>query len=127
MVINQTFINGAPVPPRGAPYPPSQYQGSGDGQPLDPEADSGVHVIQSPAPTPQDWAMSEGHYYLIAYKDHSVYTALAYWMEGGALHYVTPTNVHNQVTLDLLDLETTKRLNAGRGLGFNIQAPQNPR
>lgn len=64
--------------------------------------------------------MTEGRYYLIAYKDHSVYTALAYWMEGGVLHYVTPQNVHNQVSLDMLDLDFTKQLNARRGYAFNI-------
>lgn len=64
--------------------------------------------------------MSEGRYYLIAYKDHSVYTALAYWMENGALNYVTPQSAHNQVSLDLLDLDLTKQLNARRGLSFNL-------
>ena len=103
-------------------------------QPLDPALDPNSYpnaaqpandftprVVQAPAPTPQEWAMSEGRYYLIAAKDHSVYTALAYWMEGGALHYVTPENAHSQITLDLLDLDLTKKLNAGRGLGFNLK------
>ena len=113
VIINQTFVNGMPA---GSAQPDPQ-----GGQPADPNIVGETRTYQSPAPTPQEWAMSEGHYYLIAYKDHSVYTALAYWMEGGALHYVTPQNVHNQVSLDLLDLELTKKLNAGRGLSFNPQ------
>jgi len=115
VIINQTFVNGMPA---GSAQAPVYDQG---GQPADP-TDGETRTYQSPAPTPQEWAMSEGHYYLIAYKDHSVYTALAYWMEGGALHYVTPQNIHNQVSLNLLDLELTKKLNAGRGLSFNLQS-----
>ena len=95
-----------------------------DAQPAPPPApdDPSLQVYQSPAPvqTPQDAAISEGRYYLIAYKDHSVYTALAFWMENGALNYVTPQNVHNQISLDLLDMDLTKTLNARRGLSFNI-------
>ena len=64
--------------------------------------------------------MAEGRYYLIAYKDHSVYTALAFWMENGVLNYVTPQNVHNQISLNLLDLDLTRQLNSRRGLAFNI-------
>jgi hypothetical protein len=116
VVINQTFINGAPA----QSSQPSQDQGTDVAQPRDPESADSPHLIEAPAPTPQEWSMSEGRYYLIAYKDHSVYTALAYWMESGALHYVTPQNAHNQVSLDLLDLDLTKKLNAGRGLGFNL-------
>jgi len=41
-------------------------------------------------------------------------------MENGVLNYVTPQNVHNQVSLDLLDLDLTKQLNTRRGLAFNI-------
>jgi hypothetical protein len=116
VIINQTFVNGMPA---GSAQAQAYDQG---GQPADPTVEGETHTYQSPAPTPQEWAMSEGHYYLIAYKDHSVYTALAYWMEGGALHYVTPQNIHNQVSLDLLDLELTRKLNAGRGLSFNLQS-----
>jgi hypothetical protein len=81
---------------------------------------SSLQIYQAPAPTPEEQAMSEGRYYLIAYKDHSIYTALAFWMENGVLNYVTPQNAHNQISLDLLDLDFTKQLNARRGLAFNI-------
>ena len=96
----------------------SQY-----GQPGPPPDGNGLQIYQAPAPTPQEQAMNEGRYYLIAYKDHSIYTALAYWMENGALNYVTPQNAHNQVSLDLLDLDLTKQLNARRGQAFNIVNP----
>jgi hypothetical protein len=110
--------NYAP-PPQAAMDQPMDYGPQG-GQPLPPPNPNGIQTYQAPAPSPQDAAMSEGRYYLIAYKDHSVYTALAFWMENGVLNYVTPQNVHNQVSLDLLDLDLTKQLNTRRGLPFNI-------
>jgi hypothetical protein len=90
------------------------------GQPMPPPDGNTMQMYQAPAPSPQEAAITDGRYYLIAYKDHSVYTALAYWMENGALHYVTPQNAHNQVSLDLLDLDLTRQLNSRRGLAFNI-------
>lgn len=103
---------GQPAPPPDPnQYPPEQI----------PQPDnSALQIYQSQGPTPEEQAMNEGRYYLIAYKDHSVYTALAYWMENGALNYVTPQSAHNQVSLDLVDLDLTKQLNARHGLAFNI-------
>jgi len=117
--------NGYAAPPPVAqpmeqPMDQSMSYGPDGGQPAPPPADDSLRVYQAPAPSPQEAAVSEGRYYLIAYKDHSVYTALAYWMENGTLNYVTPQNAHNQVTLDLLDIELTKQLNARRGYAFNI-------
>jgi len=109
----------AEQPPAPAPEQPTDF-GPNGGQPLPPPDDNSLQIYQAPAPSPQETAMSEGRYYLIAYKDHSVYTALAFWMENGALHYVTPQNAHNQVSLDLLDMDLTRQLNARRGLAFNI-------
>ncbi len=60
------------------------------------------------------------NYYLIAYKDHTIYSALAYWVEGETLHYVTTQNTHNQASLALLDLEQTTKLNADRSVPFSI-------
>ena len=111
-------------PPAPAPEQPAMNYnpdyGSGDGQPLPPPDPETIHMYQAPAPSPQEAAIQDGRYYLIAYKDHSVYTALAYWMENGSLNYVTPQNAHNQVSLNLVDMDLTKTLNARRGYAFNI-------
>ena len=64
------------------------------------------------------------NYYLIAYKDHSVYAVLAYWLEDKTLHYVTTHNVHNQASLDLIDLDLTKSLNQARDVPFTLAAPR---
>jgi hypothetical protein len=59
-------------------------------------------------------------YYLIAYRDHTVYPALTYWLEGDTLHYVTTRNTHNQASLTLIDLDRTAKLNADLGVPFSI-------
>jgi hypothetical protein len=72
----------------------------------------------SPSSDPQP--VSGDTYYLIAYKNHSVYTALAYWVEDKTLNYVTAGNTHNQASLDLIDMDLTKTLNQARGVPFSI-------
>ncbi len=59
--------------------------------------------------------------YLIAYKEGAIYPAIAYWVEHGTLHYITPKGDHNQASLDLIDTKLTRRLNAERGLSFELQ------
>ena len=58
--------------------------------------------------------------FLIAFKDHTIYAALAYWVEGDTLHYVTNQNAHNQVSLDLVDRELSDRLNRERQVDFRL-------
>lgn len=60
------------------------------------------------------------HYY-IALKDHHVYLAVAYWVEGNTLHYFLPGNTHNQVSLSLVDRDLTERLN--RESGTEVRLP----
>lgn len=58
---------------------------------------------------------------LIAFKDHTIYAAFTYWLEGETLHYVTTHGTHNQVSLGLIDRELTARLNRERGLDFRLK------
>jgi hypothetical protein len=58
--------------------------------------------------------------FLVALKDSSVYTAVAWWVDGEALHYVTPQGKHNQVSLALVDRTVSERLNRGRSLEFRL-------
>jgi hypothetical protein len=62
-------------------------------------------------------------HYLIAYKDHTIYAAVAYWVEGGTLHYFTTGNTHNQVSLTLVDRDLTARLNQEAGVEVKLSAP----
>jgi hypothetical protein len=65
-------------------------------------------------------ANDEQTLFLIALKDSSVYTAVAWWVDGGALHYITPQGKHNQVSLDLVDRSVSERLNRGRSVEFRL-------
>ena len=84
-------------------------QQSGPGM-VDP-GESNMQTYRAPYATPADSAVNSGNYYLIALKDHHVYSALAYWTEGSTFHYVTTQNTHNQAPFDSVDVEMTKRLN----------------
>jgi hypothetical protein len=63
---------------------------------------------------------AEPSHYLIAFKDHSVYSAVAYWVDGDTLHYFTSGNTHNQASVSLVDRELTERLNKESGLEVKI-------
>ena len=65
----------------------------------------------------------EPAHYLIAFKDHTIYSAVAYWVDRDTLHYFTSGNVHNQVSLALVDRDLTLRLNKESGLDVKLPAP----
>jgi len=65
---------------------------------------------------------TEPAHYLIAFKDHTIYSAIAYWVEGDTLHYFTTGNTHNQVSLTLVDRDLTERLN--REAGTDLRLPR---
>ena len=58
--------------------------------------------------------------YLIAFKDHTIYSAMAYWVDGDTLHYFTSGNTHNQVSLALVDRSLTDRLNKESGVELHL-------
>jgi hypothetical protein len=114
-----------PVPPV-ATAPPviiNQYFGVPPGGPA-PEGqdDPSVRIYSQPSAQPMGdgQASPDARTYLIAYKDHSVYTALAYWIEGHTLNYVTTSNTHNQADLSLIDVDFTTKLNQDRGMPVNF-------
>jgi hypothetical protein len=53
-------------------------------------------------------------------KDSSVYSAVAYWVEGETLHYITTQGKHNQVSLSLVDRNLSEMLNRGRKVEFRL-------
>ena len=63
-------------------------------------------------PTARSDANEEQALFLIALNDHRVHTAVAYWVQGQTLHYITPERSHNQVSLPLVDRQMSSRLNA---------------
>jgi hypothetical protein len=100
VIINQYFN----TPPPGA-APPSA--------PAPQASNRDTAAPGAPLSDPQN-------YYLIAYKDHAVYPALAYWIEDKTLHYVTTQNTHNQASIDLIDVPLTTKLNQDHNVTFTI-------
>ena len=114
---------GPPPAGQAAPPPPviiNQYFSA----PAPQQPEAGLPLSNDPrnatAQTAGDPIGSPQNYYLIAYKDHAVYSALAYWVEDKTLHYVTTQNTHNQASLDLIDLTLTKSLNQRNEVPFSI-------
>lgn len=60
-------------------------------------------------------------HYLIALTDHTIYSVIAYWVDGDTLHYFTAGNTHNQASLSLVDRPLTERLN--RESGMEVKLP----
>jgi hypothetical protein len=89
----------------GSVPPPSPDQGAG----------------RAPANASEDNTVEPSHY-LIAFKDHTIYAATAYWVDGDTLHYFTAGNVHNQASLALVDRDFTERLNREAGLDVRLPA-----
>ena len=134
-------FGGATVVPYPVPYPMysvGDYPVSPDGEggfqadaPSPPQARTIIIVMPPQAPSPESIAhnapeprqavpsedragpLSDPVRFFIALKDHWVYSAVAYWVQGQTLHYVTSHGSHNQVSLALVDRKITARLNAG--------------
>jgi hypothetical protein len=111
----------APAPP---PVVINQYFGSvppDQAPPPDAAANQNFRFYQ--APSNNDAAPSDpSSYYLIAFKDHTIYSAVAYYTDGDTLHYFTAGNVHNQVSLSLVDRALTEQLNRQRNV--DVRLPQ---
>jgi hypothetical protein len=112
-------------PPQPAPVIINQY-GSGGGE--GPTGQAQPAAAEAPPqgpymPSAEDSANSstgDTSPYLIAFKDHSIYSAVAYWVDGDTLHYFTSGNTHNQISLELVDRDLTERLNKEAGREMNL-------
>jgi hypothetical protein len=58
--------------------------------------------------------------YLIALKDHTIFAAIGYWVDGDTVNYITQDNVHNRVAMDLIDRAFTKQLNDERHIDLRL-------
>ena len=106
VVINQNFI-----PERATPVMREYSQ----------DSSGGIQSYEAPGRQPVETSPEDNTgYYLLAFKDHSIYSAFAYWVEGDTLHYVTPQRAHNQVSLNLVDRDLTDKLNRDRNLQVKL-------
>ena len=81
-----------------------------DGQPVTDTRPGGVATIADDNPT----------VYLLAMKDHTIFPAIAYWVEGDTLNYITTQGTHNRATMDLVDRDFSKQLNDERHVEFKL-------
>lgn len=123
----------APAPAQQQPnvtvvYPPETARpviinlGAGDGQYAPAGQQPSVYQPAERQPADNSAAEAEPVRYLIAFKDHTIYSAIAYWVDGDTLHYFTSGNTHNQVSLSLIDRDLTARLNRESGVEVKLPA-----
>ena len=62
--------------------------------------------------------------YLIALKNHNIFAASSYSVNGGTLNYVTLEHAEKQVQLDEIDRDMTMRLNGERHVPFQLPSQQ---
>ena len=108
-------------------YPPQQptpviVMGGAPGQPAETPRSTIQDYNAPPAPAETAAAQPDSNYFLLAFKDHSIYSAVGYWVDGDTLHYITGGNVHNQASLALVDRELTAQLNRSRGVQVTLPA-----
>lgn len=60
--------------------------------------------------------------FLIALRDRTILPVIAYWVDVNTLHYVTPQSVPNEVSLDQVDRDFSRKLNADRHVPFTLPA-----
>ncbi len=111
---NVTVINQAPPTPQVVINQTFAQPDSG--------SDSTVRVYQAPSPRPAASAATntEPPIYLIAFKDGTVGTAVAYWLDSDTLEYVTMQGSTNRASLSLVDTALSRRLNRERNVPFQL-------
>jgi hypothetical protein len=60
--------------------------------------------------------------FLIAFQNHTIQAAAAYWVDGETLHYVTLQHEQKQAPLDTVDRGLSQQLNAERRVQFQLPA-----
>ena len=84
--------------------------------------------VQPVEPTTRDYQPDNGNsadgspLYLIALKDHVIRAAIAYWVEGKTLHYITLQHEQREVPVDMVDRNFSVQLNRERGVPFPLPA-----
>jgi hypothetical protein len=107
-------------PPQPAPVIVNQF--GQRPEPRDMAAGGNPEPVSVYQPADQADQPASTDHYLIALKDHTIYAAVAYWVNGDTLHYFTSGNVHNQASLSLVDRDLTARLNKESGVEVKLPA-----
>jgi hypothetical protein len=119
---DNSYVQQEPAPPpqQATPVmiqvgPDGQYTTTGPRQPMP------IYQVQrQPETVDEPEPANTSTPYLLAFKDHTILSAVAYWADGETLHYFTTGSTHNQVSISLLDRELTERLNRELGTDFKL-------
>ncbi len=103
---NVTVIS---VPPTGPAY-------TSHASPVTREYDQYGQEVQPSGGT----AQGASPVYLIAFNDHNIRAAQAYWVDGQVLHYVTLQHEEKQVALNEVDRKLSSQLNSERHVAFQL-------
>jgi hypothetical protein len=120
VIINQTFVPETAHPlvrdymDSDLPPTPPRARRRAPVEPQDDEDDD------TPAPAAAAREIAKPTIYLIAFKDHSIYSAIAYWVDEDTLNYITPNGVHNRATFDLVDENLSRDINGEKGIDFRL-------
>jgi hypothetical protein len=114
---NVTVVYPPAYPPQPGPGMVNQF---GPGPMPPPGANSGPVSPYEPSTAQTAPDQPSTDHYLVALKDHTIYSVVAYWIDGDTLHYFTAGNVHNQASLSLVDRDLTARLNKESGTQIDI-------
>lgn len=98
----------------------NQYFRSDGPQPEVAEAAAPPTVAAAPGPVIATQQDDLRNVFLIAMKDHTIYAANSYWVEGNTLNYITIQGDQNSASLDLVDREISQRLNRDRKVAFGL-------
>lgn len=82
--------------------------------------DTPVHPLPEPGELAQSQTDEKPTIYLIAFKDHTILPALAYWVEGDTLNYITEQGTPNRASLSLIDRDFSMQLNRERQVEFKL-------
>jgi hypothetical protein len=97
-----------------------------------PLPEPGVTLVPPVPPAPPDAAAApsapladdQPTIFLIALQDQTVLAAIAYWVQGDTLYYITLKGAQNRVSLSLVDRDLSKQLNGERHIPFRLPAPR---
>ena len=67
-----------------------------------------------------EYGQSRAINYLIAFRDGTIRAAIAYWVDGDTLHYVTRNRQEMIVALDGVDRTFSEKLNRDQRVPFNL-------
>jgi len=73
-----------------------------------------------PPPGPDYRGNDQPTIYLLAMTDHTIIPAIAYWVDGDTLNYITTEASQNRVSLSLIDREFSRQLNDSRNVEFKL-------